>query len=312
MNNRWLLKGLDGSNPLAFLAALGTLRTATLAWPGPDHRCRMAWKRAEGRWRPELSVESEQEFNLVAALDKELARKPNHKAFELSEDLTIKIEEFRKQAVKAQKAGTNKERRFADFLAAFGSETVKSINDPRIIADTALRTMSGVGHQHFLGTMRQLSKDTKSEHLRRALLEPWRYDDPLEKHTMRWDPHDDVRRALRWSEPSGDPARKVQGSVWGANRLAIEGLPLLPTVPVGNRVETTGFIQRKDIGVLWTWPIWVGEVSVEVVRSLLALDELRAELPDRRQLDAMGIKEIYRCERITQGRFRNFTVGTPV
>lgn len=310
MKQPWLLTGLNGSNPLAFLAALGTLRTASLTWP--DRRCRMAWKRAKGSWRPELTVDSEQEIDLVAALEKELAHKPNQEAFELAENLTIKIEDFRKQAIEAQRAGTNRERRLVDFVAAFGSEAIKSMSDHKIIADTALRTMSGSGHQHFLGTMRQLSEDTRSEHLRKALLEPWRYDDPIEKHTMRWDPRDDVRRALRWSEPSGDPARKVQGSVWGANRLAIEGMPLLPTVPVGGRLETTGFIQRKGIGVFWTWPIWEGGLSVEVVRSLLALDELRAERPDRRQLETIGIKEIYRCERITQGRFRNFTVGIPV
>jgi hypothetical protein len=310
MSNRWLMKGLDGSNPLAFLAALGTLRTVTLVWPG--YRCRMTWKRDEGGWRPELTVDLDQKIDLVAELEKELRREPKHKAFELAENLTIKIEDFRKEAVKAQKAGTNSERRLADFMAAFGSEAIKSMNDPKIIADTALRTMSGSGHQHFLGTMRQLAQDTQSEHLRKALMEPWRYDDPVEKHTMRWDPRDDVRRALRWSEPSGDPARKVQGSVWGANRLAIEGIALLPTTPIGNRLETTGFIRRKDIGMFWTWPIWEGEVSVDVVRSLLAFKELQAELPDRRQLNAMGVKEIYRCERITQGRFRNFNVGIPV
>lgn len=310
MNKPWLLTGLNGSNPLAFLAALGTLRTAALVWP--NSRCRMAWKRAEGNWRPTLTVDVEGDVDLVAALEKELTRQPGHQAFSFSDNLTVELAEFRHQAVKAQATAACADRRFADFMAAFGSEAIKSTNNPKIIADTALRTMSGSGHQDFFGTMRQLTQDTKSEHLRKALLEPWRYDDPVEKHTMRWDPRDDVRRALRWSEPSGDPARKVQGSVWGANRLAIEGIALLPTAPMGNRLETTGFIHHKGIGVFWTWPIWEGEISIEVVRSLLSLDELRAESPDRCQLDAMGIKEIYRCERITQGRFRNFTAGIPV
>lgn len=310
MKNRWLLKGLDGSNPLAFLAAIGTLRTAALAWP--DCCCRMGWKRTDDGWRPELTVDSEQERDLVADLATELARDPKNEAFQVADDLKIKLEDFRRQLIKAQKEASNKERRFADFLAAFGSEATKSMKDPHYIADTALRTMSGNGNQHFLGVMRQLSMDTTSDHLRKALLDPWIYDDPMEKHTMRWDPRDDVRRALRWSEPSGDPARKFQGSVWGANRLAIEGLPLLPSVPSGGQLETTGFMQRRGFGMFWTWPIWECEVSVDVVRSLLAFKELLAELPDRCQLDVMGVKEIYRCERITQGRFRNFTVGVPV
>lgn len=306
--NRWLLKGLNGANPLAFLAAIGTLRTATLAWP--SYCCRMAWKRAEGGWYPELVVDSEQDINLITALEKELARE--HEAFAFSDNLTVESIEFRQQAIKAQTTAAYGERRLADFIAAFGSEAVKSRKDPKVFEDTALRTMSGSGHQHFLGTMQRLSEDTETDHLRKALLEPWRYDDPLEKHTMRWDPRDDVRRALRWNEPSGDPARKVQGSVWGANRLAIEALPLLPSVPVGARLETTGFIQRRGAGVFWTWPIWEVAINVDAVRSLLALAALRAEVPDRRQLEAMGIKEIYRCERLTQNKYRNFTVGIPV
>lgn len=333
MTRSWLLTGLTGGNPLAFLAALGTLKTATLVWP--HSHCRMAWKRSNGNWRPILTVDVEDSVDLIAALARELKREPMHQAFAFSNNLTIGLDDFRHQATKAQAvafkyrraadllasltkkpvlytAAAFRHRRFADFIAAFGSEVIKEANDPKRIADTALRTMSGAGHQDFLGTMQQLVTDTEPEHLRKALLDPWRYDDPVEKHTMRWDPHDDVRRALRWSEPSGDPARKVQGSVWGANRLAVEGITLLPTAPVGNRLETTGFIRRKNIGIFWTWPIWEREVGVDVVRSLLALQELQAEFPDRFKLDAMGIKEIYRCERITQGRFRNFTMGVPV
>src|SRR5262249_28324651 len=44
------LTGLDGSNPLAFLAAVGTLRLAAQAFDG---RARMSWVQA-GRWIPLL------------------------------------------------------------------------------------------------------------------------------------------------------------------------------------------------------------------------------------------------------------------
>src|SRR5690625_6884028 len=50
-----VLTGLDGANPLAFLAALGTLRIATRAWP--DRRVRLGWTIAEGGWRPLLRAE---------------------------------------------------------------------------------------------------------------------------------------------------------------------------------------------------------------------------------------------------------------
>ena len=52
MSDSILLKGLDGSNPLAFLAALGTLRTLTVALP--DETVRMSWEQADGAWRPRV------------------------------------------------------------------------------------------------------------------------------------------------------------------------------------------------------------------------------------------------------------------
>lgn len=87
MSRSWLLTGLNGSNPLAFLAALGMLRTATLMWP--NSRCRMAWKRSAGNWRPAFTVEAEDDADLVAALAKELEREPEHQAFAFSNNLTV-------------------------------------------------------------------------------------------------------------------------------------------------------------------------------------------------------------------------------
>ena len=71
--------------------------------------------------------------------------------------------------------------------------------------------------------------------------------------------------------PSGDPVRTMRG----ANRLAVEALPLFPTVPGERHLHTTGFSQRRGEGVLFSWPIWEGALSIEVVRSLLSLAELQ-------------------------------------
>lgn len=308
--NNWLLKGLDGGNPLAFLAAIGTLRTVTAIWP--QARPRMSWQIAEGAWRPSLTLDGNMsDTELAAGISSRLEDMRENRAFTFSDNLSVLFDDFRKEAITAMNAGSSIDRRHCDFIAAFGNEVVEGDKAGQI-ADTALRTMSGAGHQHFLGFMRQLAIDTQDIHIQKALFSPWRYDDPLEKHTMRWDPRDDVRRALRWNEPSGDPARKIQGSVWGANRLAIEGLSLLPTAPVGSRLETTGFVWRKGEGIFWSWPIWEGKLTMDVVRSLLALDELRKERPDRSLLAKMGIREIYRTQRITQGRYRNFSPAMTV
>ena len=228
----------------------------------------------------------------------------NNPAFDIGRNLTFSPEEFRVVTEKAQAAATMSNRRFADFIAAFGSESLA--NREGKIQDTALRTMSGAGHQHFIGYMKDLVEKTEPGHLRTALFEPWEYSD--DRPSLRWDSVDDRRYALRWENPSNDPIKTVRG----ANRLAVEGLPLLPTAPANGQLNTTGFTQRRDVGVLFSWPIWKDKLRMEVVSSLLSLSELQASQPDRTRLAAMGIVEVYRSQRVTTGKYRNFTSAVPV
>jgi hypothetical protein len=221
-----------------------------------------------------------------------------HPAFTFSDNLKIPAKDFRRFAEGA--ALSAKEDCAAEFAAAFACDSLTT--EEGDVQDTGFRTMSGAGHQHFLAFMNQLARVTTAEHLRGALFSPWRYDE--QKLSMRWDPADDRRYALRWSDPSGDVIRTVRG----ANRLAIEALPLLPVAPVGRKLETTGFGR----GTRWTWPIWDTPVSLDVCRSLLALSELQEKQPDRSVLLARGVVEVFQCERITIGKFRNFTQSQTV
>lgn len=307
------LLGLDGGNPLAFLAAMGALRISDQAWP--ERRPLLAWDGASGSWRPMLTLTGDMARDeWLAGLDQTLREPAGQQAFKLADDLTIACSAFAAAARRAREMATSRDRREVDFLAGFGNEMVESeVNGKKTgqIADTALRTMSGAGHQHFLGFMRALAADTSLEHLSKACFTSWQYDDPVENHTLRWDPVDDVRYALRWRNSSGDSERKRGGTVWGANRLAIEALPLLPTAPFNSRLETTGFTQRKGEGTLWSWPIWNTPISLNALRSLLALHELTLPVPDRTRLAAMGVIEVYRSQRITQGKYRNFTPARP-
>ncbi|MDO3377552.1 type I-G CRISPR-associated protein, Cas3-extension family [Geoalkalibacter halelectricus] len=301
------LNGLDGGNPLAFLAALGTLRMTTLAYP--EKLVRMRWQKNDGGWRPYLVVEGVLELaEWIATLNTALRSPNGQPAFGISRDLNLPCEDFRSIAVDAKNHATKGDRCFLDFLAAFGSEIVEAQANGKktgLIADTAFRTMSGAGHQHFLRFMSELEKLTEADHLRSALFESWKYEDP--GPSMRWDPADDRRYAQRWKEPSGDPLKTVRG----ANRLAIEALPLFPTAAIGNRLETTGFSQRRRSGAVWTWAIWSTELSLYVVRSLLSLSELQRIVPNRKILRSIGIEEVYRCQRITQGKYRNFSQAIP-
>jgi hypothetical protein len=323
--SEFLLKGLDGGNPLGFLTAVGALRTTSVAYRGG--KASLHWEKGEGGWRPMIRLSATVDENeWLESLSRELRAVNGCRAFALADNLNIPVEVYRRAAEEARDDASLGDRRYLDFLAAFGSEATEAeLNGKKTgtISDTAFRTMSGAGHQHFLGTMRVFAKDTGTEHLRKALVQPWVYDDPLEKHTMRWDPTDDVRYALRWRDPSGDSSRKSGGSVWGANRLAIEALPLFPTAPTGGRLETTGFRLKRREGVFWTWPIWSTPLAIDPLRSLLALRELQelgeslasghpeAERSLRERLNAMGVEEVMRCQRITQGKYRNLSMAWP-
>jgi hypothetical protein len=312
MNHSLELTGFDGQNPLAFLAALGTLRTLTLAWPDAD--VRLSWH-LRGAWHPMLHATCPlHQANVVETLQTELQCMERHPAFALGDNLGVPPAVFQEYVQQAQAAASPTDRRWADFAAAFACEctTTRDSKKQQVVQDTDLRTMSGAGHQDFLAIARHIVHNTTPRHLEKAIFQPWRYDDPIEKQTMRWDPMDDIRYALRWRDPSGDPVRKKRGTVLGANRLAIEGLPLLPTMPVGSVLCTTSFTGQGSRDRCWTWPIWQALLTLDVVRSLLALCELQLPEPPRSLLIRMGIVEINRSQRLTVGKFRNFAPAASV
>lgn len=307
-----LLAGLDGGNPLGFLAALGTLRALAAARPGCGWR--MSWAREPGGWRPRLhATDPLSAEEVVAWLAHYLPATSAHPAFSLGDDLKATPEEYRSYAIEAAFAASPDDRSWADFAAAFACEAVVDARGKQpLVRDTAFRTMSGAGHQHLLAFMRNILESIEASHLESALFSAWTYDDPLENATLRWDPTDDIRYALRWRDPSGDPERKRGGSMRGANALAIHALPLFSVAPVGGRLVTTGFRGRGARDTEWTWPIWEAPAPLDVVRSLLAASELQQDEPPRAALARRGVVEVYRSRRITVGKYRNFTPARPV
>jgi hypothetical protein len=301
-----LLKGLDGSNPLAFLASLGTLRTLTLAMP--DETVRMSWEQHDGAWRPRMwcSLATDNEA-LLQELNDTLVNGADRYCFAIGDNLNLPAAEFRSHLLKSiehLEALKNPSARLdSDFLTAFGSEVIK--NDDGTMQDTALRTMSGAGHQHFLKFFRELVSKTDVDHLRRTLFLKWDYADEGRGMNLRWDPLDDRRYALRWGDPSGDPSKTMRG----ANRLAIEAIPFLPTMPSNRRLVTTAFHGSGARSTFFNWPIWNAPLNAQVVASLLPRVSELVEHPERRF--ALGINAIYCSARITIGKFRNFTPSTP-
>ena len=310
MTNDILLHGIDGANPLGFLAAIGALRVLSLDTDG----VRLRWKKHENAWRPVLGIDTVfKEEAFVEHLYAKLSASIPSEIFMLGDNPSVPLDVFRLYAQASAQAALDGDRVRSDFAAAFAGEHPTDKDGK--IPDTALRTMSGAGHQHFLKFMRNFTEQVQPDHLRKTLFDNWRYDDPVQNMTLRWDPSDDNRYALRWSDPSGDPDRKSIGSMWGANRLAIEALPLFPTLPTHRQLETVGFHTQGARKTHWTWPIWEVFAGTDTVRSLLDMADVQRS--DRtgmqpKGLGVRGITEIYRSRRLTTGKFRNFTMGVPV
>jgi hypothetical protein len=294
------LAGLDAGNLLGYLAALGTLRILTVA--DPSREVRLGWTESPGWWMPVVfHSETRTEDELVAELIQACGEEVNP-SWSLAEDLTIPISKYAGKAEDFRRAAPTslRDRIACEFMAAFGSDGRRSSGKEDLIADTEFRTMSGAGHQHFLGFMRDLHMATTADHLKAALLEEWIYGD--DKPSMRWDPNDHRPHALRAEDPSTDPIRTVRG----ANRLAIEALPLFPTMPSERGLRTTGF-GVFDGEVAITYPVWTEPLQCDTVRSLLAVSELQTDRPQRKVLAARGIAQAWRARRFTEGKYRNFS-----
>jgi hypothetical protein len=300
--SRILLRGIDGSNPLGYMAALGTLRLLSASVAG----VRMHWLQ-DGAWRPQLSGLEEPGEEALCELLANTAGVPAELIMKaLGKNITVDRLTFERFVQEVHAHTRFEERRAADFATSFGSEVCDDEKKGRI-EYTLFCFITGSGHQDFLDTMRALGEKVTAKHLHQALFEPWRNSD--KGLSMRWDPGDAREYALRWSDPGPEGA----WTVWGANRLAIEALPLLPAFPTRRRLDTVGFRpasrKRKIPWPEFTWPIWTQPVGCDSVRTLVGLAELQSDNPPRRELAAIGVEEVYRAQRIRIGAGANFKVS---
>lgn len=261
--NGILLKGLDGSNPLAFLAALGTLRTLTLALP--DEQVKMSWEIADGAWRPRVwcSMASDKDA-IVCAITKQLPTKLSS-PWTADKKLPFAASSLRSLMNEEVNACAMSNRVSTDLLAAFGSEVFT--DEKGNFANTAFRMVrsgdsAGQGLLHYAC---KNAEETTIQDIRLSLFDRWVYED--RGSSFRWDPTEDKMYALQAHDPSDDGSL----SVVGANRLALEALPLFPVQPTIAGAATTGFAcptPRADIE--FRWPIWTVPLALSVTRSLLA------------------------------------------
>ncbi|MCB1876424.1 MAG: hypothetical protein KDH88_10650 [Chromatiales bacterium] len=315
------LTGIDGANPLGFLAAIGCSVIANGVYPD----LKIAWTNQAGVWRPQL---------LGCDFDREKFLENFYKAFvdspadpyRIDARLPFEAKRFSTALLDWGKRSHVDDRRTIDLLGGFGTELYP--DDKGVFQDTQFRMVrsADADGQGLPAYALKSRLATDKEKMRVALFGPWSYQDVFFKQhdektgkmnkrpvpSFRWDPMDDRRYALRW----GNPTKKSEndlGTVVAANALAVEALGMLPVFTVGRSSRTTGFHRASNRKHYFTWPVWSCPVGLDTVRSLLALKELAPDGGNTAKLRAMGVVEVYRCQRIAQNQYyNNFTSAESV
>jgi CRISPR-associated endonuclease/helicase Cas3 len=296
-----ILDGIDGSNPLAFLAAIGLFRT--LASGADQQQYQFAWTQHDGAWRPVVYQQGDLAIDEDAILDLLLERlhidPDDHPALRLSE-----LEGNRRNAFE-RIASTSVwcQREDADWLSCNGSDAANA---------KSISQLQTTRRDYHAINVRGLLTETNREHLERTLFEPWDYKDPIAGVSLHLEPREDRRHAYQWYTPSGDPTRKSYGGMIGANRLALEAWPLFQSLPFGDRLITVGFRGTRVSDTRLTWPIWSHPVPGSVLPTLLAYQPLQPDAIETQLLEPLGITCIYRCHRILVGKTPNLTPSVAV
>jgi hypothetical protein len=260
------LTGVDGSNPLGFLAALGLLRVATTANPG----ARLGFA-ADGSFNAFLDgLENSSQLAALVSVDADRAAgspswrltyaKTEKRGTKEVADLKAPPEEFRKFLGRCLECWVKGDGEAVAYAAAFGTDVAvdgKGNTKPTAFHFTA-------ANQQFLGAV---------EAIRESLTQEWIEDSLFRGHgekpgsNLRWDPGAERNWALMASNPNDEGTRVNAPLEW----LAFRGLPLLPSFPRGARIITTAVLGRGD-DMTFTWPLWSPATSLQTVRSALQLD----------------------------------------
>jgi CRISPR-associated endonuclease/helicase Cas3 len=304
------LPGLDGANPLAFLAALGLLvacdRISREANRPPD------WLRGKTAlsWNGELANSpvlhlsaappANEEFAdyLADRLPKSLEAHPASRAVRMlttDVDLQKQFQEMRCECFRAN-------RDEFDWVTALVCET----------APDGASQLQTVRRDYLIGNLKSVMARTKAAHFFRALFQLWDFADGLDNQSLHWEPTEDRRHAYQWHMPSGDPTRKARGGMLGANRLAIEAWPLFPSFPNGERVVTRGFHGMNSRDTFWTWPLWQPRLTVDSVTSIVGLPELQEKTLELGKLAGYGILSVFRSQRILVQKTPNLTAAVAI
>lgn len=279
-----LLRALDGTNPLGFLAALGALdatargnRHATLRWT--DDIVPQAMLGGVETTDDLLEVLDEDRLSWAKSL---VLRYPKTKPLPDAKPAERVLRDWFQSAYATDRAVD------ADMLCAIVAEGAFDGNakaKPSHLHFTA-------GKQQFLEMVRELSSAVTKDMLKEAVDGPWEYKSRLP--SLSWDARGERLYAIRATDPADEKRLGVPGADW----LAFRGLIFYPVSSVDGSLRTSA-CNRNWKHSAFRWPLWSVPASRDVVRSLVADRSLVSEhSPNRprrlqpRDLTARGITRL--------------------
>jgi len=302
--NRHPLTGLDGTNPLGFLAALGTL-TALDDLHAADEatRPRLHWER-HSTWTPVLTATYASIEEVVDVLDADRQERAKSPALRFSYPVEKKGKITHVREVKASPE---------ELRAALLSWTPKLTPGRRLVTDwfhgfveegpvdgngrskpTAFHFLAG--QQRFLKSALTLAQHTKAADFTEALVGPWTYQSNLD--VMGWDSTESRDHALRSTDPSSDKKTGNPGADW----LGLVAIESLPVCNVRSRQTTPG-VQGGWKSGTWAWPLWSQAIARSTVQSLLRLERLRTTTAADRERRGIAAVMETRITRSDQGGY---------
>jgi hypothetical protein len=308
------LSGLRANDPLAFLAAIGVVRSLekldTVESP------QIAWQNQGSNWTPVLETGSPlTRKRLVRLLYQYLDQDTTELRYTLSDTdpvdklSNLETQEFR-TLFESVETGSETEQVLASYATdAFQGhpDTAEFNTREQGTALTRLNLAEYSGPLGFLKNQRRLISETTIQKLHRTLFELWDFDDDASRcRTMRWSPTD----ARRGAYTGLDPTNVSKRTMHGANQLAIEGSRLYTVVPKATDSATVGFVRLSDNTQVFQYPLWTSPISASVISTLLTHPAVLSQSPTVERID--GVNKVLRAEIEINDRYRNLGRGVPV
>lgn len=263
---RTVLKGLNGANPLGFMASVGLLRLL-----GERRGSARLGFTEDGTFRAWIECDSSLDIVDIISADAAGAAGPQPWRLEYEKtekkgvknvaDLKPRPEEFAEFLASAIREWVEGRAERAEYAAAYGTDVAVDGNGNT--KPTALHFTAA--NQQFLGAVEETRGKVTREWIEEAL------DDRPGKTkpgaNLRWDPDAERSRALMGVNPNDDGTVLNAPLEW----LAFRSLPVFRCVPIGNRIVTCGVTGRRQDQLRFHWPLWSCGISYGAMRSLLVL-----------------------------------------